>query len=156
METGNVTHNASNGLRFIPDCALDRLKPYERNPRLNDAAVDAVERSLGRFGAIAPIIVDSSYRICVGHTRYKAAVERGDKTFPVIVAPQLDDSDLFKGYNIADNQTATIAQWDEPQLASILKELQEADFPVEDIGFDPQELQRLVDSVDMDGTTDVW
>ncbi len=38
---------------------LDRIRPYENNPRLNDDAVDAVSRSIEQFGFRQPIVVDA-------------------------------------------------------------------------------------------------
>ena len=35
------------------------VRPYERNPRVNDAAVDAVAASLKEFGFRQPIVVDA-------------------------------------------------------------------------------------------------
>jgi len=35
---------------------IDRVKPYDRNPRLNDQAVDAVAASLQEFGWRQPIV----------------------------------------------------------------------------------------------------
>ncbi len=50
---------------------LDRVRPYENNPRNNDKAVDAVQLRSG-FGFSQPIVVDSDSVIIVGHTRLKA------------------------------------------------------------------------------------
>src|SRR4051812_5450058 len=50
---------------------LARLKPYDRNPRLNDDAVESVARSIREFGFRQPIVVDENDVIIVGHTRYK-------------------------------------------------------------------------------------
>ena len=52
---------------------VDELKEYENNPRINDAAVDAVAASIGSFGFRVPIIVDKNNVIIAGHTRLKAA-----------------------------------------------------------------------------------
>src|SRR4051794_39447316 len=46
---------------------IDQIIPYENNPRLNDAAVDAVARSLKEFGFRQPIVVDKDNVIVVGH-----------------------------------------------------------------------------------------
>ncbi len=56
---------------------LASIRPYERNPRLNDAAVDAVARSLQEFGFRQPIVVDAEGVIVCGHTRWKAATKLG-------------------------------------------------------------------------------
>ena len=42
-----VKDSAHNGrLKFLPECPLDKLKPYEENPRRNDEAVQAVAQSI--------------------------------------------------------------------------------------------------------------
>ena len=43
--------------------------PYDRNPRDNDSAVDAVARSILEFGFRSPIVVDRDGVIVAGHTR---------------------------------------------------------------------------------------
>ena len=44
----------------IIDVELDKLKPYENNPRFNDEAIEPVVNSIKRFGFKVPIIIDSS------------------------------------------------------------------------------------------------
>src|SRR5262249_9098649 len=56
---------------------IDTIKPYDQNPRVNDAAVDAVAASLREFGWRQPVVVDGDDVIVVGHTRYKAARKLG-------------------------------------------------------------------------------
>jgi ParB-like chromosome segregation protein Spo0J len=68
----------------------DSIKPYDRNPRLNDSAVDAVARSITEFGFRQPIVVDSDDVIVVGHTRWKAAQQLGLSKVPVHVATDHD------------------------------------------------------------------
>ena len=64
----------------------NELKPYDKNPRLNDEAVEAVATSIREFGFRSPIIVDNDRVIIAGHTRYKAALRLGLKEVPVLVA----------------------------------------------------------------------
>ena len=56
---------------------ISELKPYENNPRRNDAAVDALAESIKRFGFNQPIVIDENGVIVAGHTRYKAALKLG-------------------------------------------------------------------------------
>ena len=63
-----------------------QIRPYEYNPRLNAAAVDAVVASLKEFGWRQPIVVDADGVIVVGHTRYLAAEKMGLAEVPVHVA----------------------------------------------------------------------
>jgi site-specific DNA-methyltransferase (adenine-specific) len=68
---------------------ITSIKPYENNPRLNDAAVDAIAASLREFGFRQPIVVDAEGIIIVGHGRYKAALKLGWEEVPVHVATDL-------------------------------------------------------------------
>ena len=61
---------------------LSEVKPYPNNPRVNDAAVDAVAASLQEFGFRQPIVVDGDGVIIVGHTRFKAALKLGLNEVP--------------------------------------------------------------------------
>ena len=88
---------------------LSDIKPYENNPRLNDAAIDAVARSIQEFGFRQPIVVDKKGVIIVGHTRFKAAQKLGLKTVPVHVAKGLTPAQV-KAYRLADNKTAELAE----------------------------------------------
>jgi DNA modification methylase len=119
------------------------IRPYENNPRDNDAAVDAVAASLRAFGFRQPLVVDESDVIIVGHTRYKAALKLGMTEVPVHVARGLSPEQA-RAYRIADNQTATLATWDEDKLPFELMALQSADFDLSLIGFPEDELLRLL------------
>src|SRR5262249_41707907 len=121
------------------------VKPYDQNPRVNDAAVDAVAASIRAFGVRQPIVVDEHDVIIVGHTRYKAALKLGMTEVPVHVAVGLTPAQL-RAYRIADNQTATIATWDDDKLPLELAALQQEGFNLELTGFSSDELLRLLDS----------
>jgi hypothetical protein len=56
---------------------IDEIKPYEKNPRQNDGAIDAVAASIRQFGFRQPIVVDADGVIICGHTRFKAARKLG-------------------------------------------------------------------------------
>ena len=89
---------------------LSKIKPYPNNPRLNDDAVEAVAASLREFGFRQPIVVDAEGVIICGHTRWKAAQKLGLEKAPVHVAKELTPEQI-KAYRIADNQTASLAEW---------------------------------------------
>lgn len=95
--------------------ALDELRPYENNPRHNDAAVDAVAASIKEFGFKVPIIVDKDNIIVAGHTRLKAAYKLGLTEVPVIIADDLTDEQV-KAFRIADNKVGELAEWDIEKL----------------------------------------
>ena len=122
---------------------IDSIRPYERNPRINDPAVDAVARSLEEFGFRQPIVVDTDGVIVVGHTRWKAAKQLGLAKVPVHVARDLTPEQI-RAYRIADNQTATLAEWDFEILPIELAELREGGFDMDLLAFDDEELTRLI------------
>jgi len=129
----------------VEQIPIGELKPNADNPRINDPAVDAVARSIQAYGFNNPIITDGDLNIAAGHTRLKAAKKLGLKTVPVIRVPGLVGS-TFTGYAIADNQTASIAEWDSDLLAKIVAELNlEVDFDLSSLGFDDAELTKILD-----------
>ncbi|MEM7577506.1 MAG: DNA modification methylase [Planctomycetota bacterium] len=129
---------------------IDDVKPYERNPRVNDPAVEAVARSLKEYGFRQPIVVDAEHVIVVGHTRWKAAKQMGLAKVPVHVATDLS-AEQIKAYRIADNQTATLAEWDYDLLPLELSELQGMNYELGLLGFAEDELERLLASGDATG-----
>jgi DNA modification methylase len=129
------------------------IKPYENNPRFNDAAVDAVAKSSKEFGFRQPIVVDEEGVIIVGHTRYKAALKLEMKKVPVHVAKGLSPAQA-RAYRLADNQTATMSQWDEQRLPLELAELQEMDFDLDLTGFSAEDIMRYLEPPTTQGLTD--
>jgi DNA modification methylase len=132
---------------------ITTIRPYENNPRDNDAAVEAVARSLAEFSFRQPIVVDEGGVIIVGHTRFKAALKLGMATVPVHVAKGLSPAQA-QAYRIADNQTASIADWDDDKLVLELKQLQEQDFDLSLTGFEEDDLLRYLNAEPTEGNTD--
>lgn len=63
---------------------LAEIKPYWRNPRKNNGAIEAIKESIIKFGYRSRIMVDSENTIIVGHSRYKALTELKGKLEPYI------------------------------------------------------------------------
>jgi DNA modification methylase len=133
--------------------AIDRVIPYPGNPRINDGAVAAVSKSLALFGWRQPIVVDEQGVIVVGHTRHKSALKLGYTEVPVHVAKDLT-AEQARAYRIADNQTASISEWDLEQLTSELLALKEVNFDLDVIGFTPEDLSRYLSPGGIDGLCD--
>jgi DNA modification methylase len=124
---------------------IESIRPYDNNPRCNDDAVDSVAASIKEFGFRQPLVVDRDGVIIVGHTRYKAALRLGFTEVPVHVAVGLSPTQA-KAYRIADNQTATIAIWDDDKLYQELAQLQQMNFDLGLTGFSADEVARLLQS----------
>jgi DNA modification methylase len=135
-------------LRSIGD-----IRPYPNNPRTNDNAVDAVAASIREYGWRQPIVVDSDGVIICGHTRYKAAQKLGIDQVPVHVATDLSPEKI-RAYRIADNQSADLADWNYDLLPIELKELGEGGYDLGLLGFDADELAKLLDTGVNEGLTD--
>jgi DNA modification methylase len=135
-------------LRSIGD-----IRPYPNNPRTNDNAVDAVAASIREYGWRQPIVVDSDGVIICGHTRYKAAQKLGVDQVPVHVATDLSPEKI-RAYRIADNQSADLADWNYDLLPIELKELGEGGYDLGLLGFDADELAKLLDTGVNEGLTD--
>jgi ParB-like chromosome segregation protein Spo0J len=81
--------------------------------------------------------------IIAGHGRLLAARKLQLTEVPVIVLDHLTDAQK-RAYVITDNQLALNAGWDEALLAAELAALQQEDFNLGLIGFDDEELARLL------------
>ena len=95
----------------IIDKRIEEIYPYQRNPRRNDGAVDAVAASIREFGFKVPVVIDKEGVIVAGHTRVKAAKKIGLRTVPCIVADDLTDEQV-KAFRLADNRVSELADWD--------------------------------------------
>jgi len=122
---------------------LSEIRPYEKNPRVNDQAVDAVAHSIQEYGFRQPIVVDAEGVIIVGHTRWKAAQKLGLAEVPVHVALDLPPEKV-KAYRLADNKLAELAEWDMDLLPIELSELRGMDIDLELLGFSAEDLEKML------------
>jgi DNA modification methylase len=138
---------------LVEELPIDSIKPYANNPRVNDAAVDAVAASIREFGWNVPIVCDEDRVIIAGHTRLKAARKLGLEEVPVYIARGLTPAQI-RAYRIADNQTATLSRWDDDKLPLELMALQQEGFDLDLTGFSADDLMRLLEAPPTDGLTD--
>ncbi len=122
--------------------SLDQIKPYEKNPRINDDAVAAVAKSLETYGFRQAVVVDAEGVIIVGHTRWKAAELLGLEKVPVHIARDLEP-EAVRAYRIADNKTAELSEWDFDLLPIELQELGNVGYDLGVLGFNQEELAQL-------------
>src|SRR6202521_5243112 len=123
---------------------IDRLIPFAGNPRTHsEAQVMQIAGSIAEFGFNNPILVDTKGGIIAGHGRLLAARKLQLTEVPVIVLDHLTEAQK-RAYIVADNQLALNAGWDEDLLRAELAALQDDDFNIGLIGFDDEELARLL------------
>jgi hypothetical protein len=87
--------------------------------------------------------VDTKSGIIAGHGRLLAGRKLGLKEVPIIVLDHLSESQK-RAYIIADNQLALNAGWNEETLRAELAALDAKDFNLDFIGFEDEELARLL------------
>lgn len=107
---------------------INEIKPYDKNPRKNDDAVDYVANSIREFGFNVPVVIDKKNVIVAGHTRYKAAKKLGIEDIPCIIASDLTAKQV-KAFRLVDNKTQELSSWDYAKLI--------------------EELTGLIDDIDM-------
>lgn len=148
----------------ITKMELEKLKPYEKNPRINAEAVPHVAKSIQEFGFQQPIVVDKDYTIIVGHTRYLAAKSLELKFVPVVIASDLSPEKV-KAYRLMDNRTHERSEWNETLLIQEVMDLsdfyttefldfQHLDLPVEEEAKetgDPDEVPNEVPAITKPG-----
>lgn len=111
---------------------ITEIKPYDKNPRKNDGAVDAVAESIKQCGYCAPIVIDEDNVILAGHTRLKALKKLKYKECECVRKVGMTEEQKRK-YRLLDNKTNELADWDIDLLKGELDGLDFLDF---DFGFD--------------------
>lgn len=123
---------------------VDKLIPYANNARTHsDAQVAQIAASIKEFGFNNPVLISEDGTIIAGHGRLMAARKLGLADVPCIKLSHLTPTQR-KAYVIADNQLALNAGWNEELLTIELDELLADNFALEVLGFDPDELKRLM------------
>lgn len=123
----------------IETIPIEKLNPYERNPRMNDEAVPLVAESIREFGFLVPIVIDADGVIVAGHTRLKAAQSLGLTEVPCIRASHLTPEQV-RAFRLADNRTAEEAMWD---VDALFSELEGLDLAMDALGFNEGWLDDL-------------
>lgn len=148
---------------FIEQTRIDKLVPYENNPRTHSAVqIERLVNSLKEFGFTNPILIDDDCNVIAGHGRLEAAKIVGLKTVPTITLSHLTEEQR-RAYVIADNQLALNSGWDDDLLQAELKALGEAGFDLTLLGWgenlptfgDDIDLSALDDFDDDDPTTEL-
>lgn len=130
----------------IKNINIKKLKPYEKNPRKNKKAVEAVANSIKEFGFKVPIVIDKENVIVCGHTRFKAAQKLGLEAVPCVIADDLSEEQI-KAFRLADNKTAELAEWDFDLLEDEILNIENID--LSNLGFEVAD--KNIDEIIEDG-----
>ena len=130
------------------------LTPYVNNARTHsDAQIMQIASSILEFGFTNPILIDGDKGIIAGHGRLLAAKKLGMSEVPTAMLDYLSPEQK-RAYIIADNKLAELAGWDEKLLAQELADLRDMDVDLDIIGFNEQELEDLLATLDGEDTTE--
>lgn len=128
--------------------------PYANNPRTHsDQQVAQVAASIKEFGFNNPILLDEHNGIIAGHGRLAAAQKLGMGLVPTITLEGLTEAQR-KAYVIADNKLTENGGWDYDLLAVEIERLKELDVDIDLTGFDPTELDTILEPEVVEGLTD--
>lgn len=134
---------------------ISELTPAEYNPRKElkpgDGEYEKLKRSLQEFGYVEPVIFNhTTGRVVGGHQRLTVLADLGYETVDAVIV-ELDET-REKALNIALNKIS--GSWDEAKLALVIADLDAADFDAELTGFDSDEIQAMIGSLDQDDVRD--
>ena len=132
--------------RRLADLVLD-----SRNPRQHSQKqVLQIADSIREFGFIAPLVIDHSSQVVIGHGRALAAKQLRMPEVPVIELRHLSATQL-KALRLADNKIAQNAHWDERLLGEQFSELKALDleFDIETTGFSTQEIDLTIQNLSL-------
>lgn len=132
----------------LKNVRLSELKGFDGNPRHNNKSAQMVAKSIKEFGYINPIVVDETYTILAGNTRFKALNLLGYEEAEVLVVSGLTTAQK-NGFVIADNRAGEYSKWNVTALERMLDgmEVDEKllkEFGILNVSQTKKELEKLV------------
>ena len=131
----------------IQKIEINELIPATYNPRKDlkpsDEEYQKIKKSILEFGFVSPLVVNKDMTVIGGHQRLKVLQELGYTEVECIIVDL--DKTKEKALNIALNKIS--GEWDTEKLENLLNELLQEDFDVELTGFDPNEINDLLNSL---------
>lgn len=124
---------------------LEALLPYARNARTHSPEqIAQIAASIVEFGFTNPCLITKNNRLIAGHGRVLAAEQLAMDEIPCIILAHFSDLQEL-AYRLTDNKLALNASWDNELLAEELDLLNDADFDIDLLGWNDDELGKLWD-----------
>lgn len=125
---------------------VSELKNHPKNPNKHPASqIEAIAKSIERYGQYYPIIVDEDYNILCGHGKKEGLIKLGKKEADVLVMHGLSEKQKLKLLS-EDNKIQTLSMVDFSMQEALIREIGEADI----IGFNPQYIENIIGNVSVD------
>ena len=132
---------------------ISDLIAADYNPRKalkpGDKEYEKIKKSITEFGFADPVVVnkqtaeEGKYIIVGGHQRVTVASDLGYTEVPCAIVDL--DREHEMALNVALNKIT--GEWNKELLADLISELDEANFELGFTGFDPPEIEQLMNSV---------
>lgn len=128
--------------------SIEDLQEYGKNAKLHPREqIEQIKKSIEEYGFDDPIAIDENKVIIEGHGRLIAAKELGLNAVPVIYLRHLTEEQK-KAYRIAHNKINMNSGFDMAMLQAELNEILSTDISVEALGFDEDEIDEILQSVE--------
>lgn len=98
-----------------------------------DVDVEAIAKSLDKFGQQSPIVITSDGTVVKGNGTMLAAMRLGWESIDAVVTTLSGDE--LRAYAIADNQTGLLSEWDDEKLREQLKAFEQDEELLASLGF---------------------
>jgi len=141
---------------IVERVALEQLKEFPGNPmRHEERNLDAIRRSLVRFGQVDPLVVRrSTNEVLSGNGRIRVMRDLGWDSCDVVFVEVADDN-AAKALVVSLNKTGLLAEFDYEALSAILRDLQTGGFDLLDTGFADFEIEPLLHGLDVKQSAEV-
>ena len=126
---------------------INTVRPYVRNPRLNEKTVELLTKMIPQVGFNVPLVIDENGIIVKGHARFTAAIRLGMTEVPCIITHA--DEEAIKADRITDNKISEFSEW---AGADLIDEVNSIDLDLSDLGLPKIDFDSMptVESVSTD------
>src|SRR3990167_1299332 len=109
----------------IETLKLAALIPYEKNSRVHPPKqIALLVKNIEKFGFTSPCLVDEKNNVIAGHGRLLAVKELGWDKVPCVRIEGLTEKEV-KALRLADNQLASMADWDMQLVIDEIRSLED-------------------------------
>lgn len=117
----------------IENISVDKLIPYENNPKIHsDEQIARIANSIKEFGFQQPLVIDKDNVVVIGHGRLLAAKELGIEEVPCVRANELNPQQI-RALRLVDNRVND-SEWDFSNVQIELDDI--LDIDMAQFGFD--------------------
>lgn len=125
---------------------INKIKPYPKNAKKHpEEQIDALAKSIKRFGWTQPIVVDADGVIIAGHGRRMAAIALGYEKVPIVQRSDLTP-DEANALRLADNKVAS-TEYDMSLVKLALEEIEDTAL-IFDAGYTQKDIDVLIKPLD--------